>query len=780
MSISPPKRLGDDFISPIGYWENYDQYNPDDREHLEHLKVITLRSLVSQDEVVPEQILGLSSLTMDYLSTKHVQEIGIANVVVHNENWTGGVSITSSPYYHYQTLLQKTLSTGSNVIESLMVNSPIDITVDIGKNPFVDGGQGGTRLGTWNLGGRYLGVGDSGSSLGTWIIGDGSLGTDDDQNYDRYSILCLVVPDLPAIVNAASYVELTSSTDGTFGTTNTARVYLTPERIVGTGENTQFRIIVNDFQNTDFDPRAVTGIRLVLNVTSISNFKMLAAYVAPNGTNIDSNIRIDSLRKRVYKSPNARSNTSYPEDFNPYSITVPTMWRSAGISGDGDPKPYDVEFGMSFYTGSMVRGGNITFYARENTLDPVTMVDLDATRMSALDGRDIPQYAPDAGYLPRTQDQLDIYTQSALNQEDQIDLSRTPDGDLGARALFQVKWTNSNYSITAGSAESTGYTYTDSSELDPFTNYIFYVSLEGNKARVLLYESDVSGTLNTLVHDSGYIEDDNIWPRVRGRVGWSADLQDGDAYFASIKDRKAVFGEYQSRPMRSTTPVDGAQLYAQFTPKTEHFTGFDAGPINIDSTLITREGTAWKISSIGNLGFQGIQSNSFQLFDLANSTISFDFKLDDSGSIDVKDIKVFLVDQYGANYNQIATTPLRAGEWQTVTGVVPSGFEFSTGVYRLVIVQSSVAAGVWYVDNVSVSTRSVIWSARPEPSSPFDTDSSPWAPFNDMIGDGRSVQFADRGNALQVRGQVLRQDGEISKIQIVPKYSELGRILEPA
>lgn len=760
MPISPPQRLGDDFVNPIGHWENYDQYDEVDQSNLEHLKVITLRALTNNAESISEPIVNLGNDHMTDLSSMTVEDIGNANVIVHDENWIGAEAEPSA-FYHYQNLLTANLTSGQNVIESVMSDRPVDINPTISRDAIFSVDS------------------QSDTQLGDWILGDGALGGSD----QPYSVVFSDLPNFPVdVVNLnTSYLELTSAPDGSFDSSFSAKVTLADNIMSNSSsdENAQLSIKVGDFENDDFDLTSITGVRYVINASGPATLKILSLYVASNTANVRSNLRLDSLRSRVYKTPHARSNLSYTANYDPYPVTIPRMWRTAGISGQGDPKPYDVEFALSFYTGSNVYGGELNFFCRENTLDPVTMVDLNAVAVSSLDGEAIPQFSSEAGFLVRTQDQLGIYTQNQLDLETQIDLSRTPDGELGNYAQFHIEWKGEDGSLSMGSAESTPYTYTLSDGLESNRNYVLYASLEGNRGRIAIYETSLAGTVGDLVFDSGSVENDNIWPRLRGRVGWHAVLNDGDAYLESIKDRKVVFGEYRSRPMRSLTPVDGVQLFAQFTPKTEHFTGFEPGSMNTESTKITREGTAWKVTSSGGvLGSQGIQSNLFELFDLDNSTIEFDFKLDDSTNVRPEDIKAFLVDQYGVSYHPIAMTLLRSGERQRVNAVVPSGFGFATGKYRLLIIQEAAVSGTWYVDDVSVSTRSITWSGRSEPNSPFDTNSSPWIPFNDMIGENKSLQFAKRGKGLQVRGQVLRQDGEISKIQIVPKYAELGRILE--
>ena len=90
--------------------------------------------------------------------------------------------------------------------------------------------------------------------------------------------------------------------------------------------------------------------------------------------------------------------------------------------------------------------------------------------------------------------------------------------------------------------------------------------------------------------DSTLIEDDGVFRRRKGRIGWKALLGDADAYIRSILPRSVVFAEYKSVPMLSYTPVDGAQLFASFTGNEQLWSGgVEPFPLNSTNVVVTND-----------------------------------------------------------------------------------------------------------------------------------------------------------------------------------------------
>lgn len=742
MPISPPTPLGDEFLDPLGTWSGYDFYSEQDRYFASTSTAgVTLRSFVDQSEGVPKQLLAFCGDTMQELSSMTVNQVEQASFVVNDENWIGPVTVGKDSAYRNSNTLRCNFGAGNTLITSVMTDKPIDIT-----------------------GGRN-----------TSIVRMAFTST---QNFSN--------------VLDTSFFEMTSSPTGSFDGADVVRVPLIGLGGLWNGGFARFidsgsvpgthAVFTRPGQPRGdmgtFDRKGVTGVRFSIDSSGVGNFTAVGLYTNGFRTN-GIYVYRDTLRGRLYSVPRTP----------PLSLANPQMpiaWKSAGaLAGQGDPKPYDVEFEISFYTGIVQNGGSISLFARENTNDPVTMVDLNGTFLASLNGKDLPQYSDTSAYVPRTQQELSTLTQGLLNAEDQISLSRTPDGTIANYAKFAVSWTSSSASISMGSEESIPYTYNIPEGLDPESRYVMFVRLVGNTAQMLIYNSSLSNEIGTLVIDSGPVTNENTWPRARGRIGWQANLLDGDAYLDGIRDRKAVFGEYRSRPMRSITPVDGVQLFAEHTTETEHFKSFEEGPINAVTTTVTREGSAWKVSTSGITGFQGVISNLFSLFNLENSNISFSFQVDESSGLRPDDFGVFLVDEYNSQYRQLTTSPFPIGEKEVVRALVPNLYTegnrwaISAARSRIAIVQVAGRRSEWRVDNPSISTPSITWSARPSLPSPFDANQDQFIPFRGFVGDSKSLQFSTRGSELQVRGEVLRQDAEISKIQILPKYAQLGRILSP-
>lgn len=744
MSILDPKPLGDNFSSSVSSWDGYDQYLTLDKQTALSLREVMIRDFVSGAEVIPKQVFTLSNYQMDALSLLTMNQIQTAGLVVSDENWgtTTGTTFVVGPdsSYRNSNSLRVTVTTGTHVIQSLMTNKPIDIT------------------------------------SGLKSLSDVTVKTQTPSALP-YSWL----NSSPAL----SYFEMTSSPSGSFTGLDTVRapLYRATGGLLPNGchfaQEGSTPALDDVFTHPgslagnigSFDPTAVTGVRITITAVG-SGTLILFGILASTGTSNGFYVRPDTLRQRIYLVPNP------PADPLLSSQYPPVMWRSNGLAGLGDPKPYDVEFSLAFFTGSKVYGGSVSLYARENTLDPVTMVDLEGTMMSSLDGNPVPDFSPTAGYLVRTQADLEIYNQAGLDGEDQLTLSRSPDEELGSYVKFDTTWTPSSATMSIRAAEGIPYSFSISGGLSANSHYLMFCTLVDETARIQIYQSSLSGEVGNLVQDSGSILDDDQFTRRRGRIGFRAVLGDGDGYLANINDRKAVFGEYRSRPMKSTTPVMGAQLYSEYTPDTQHFKTFTPSKLNIASTIVKFFNGAHTITTIGPVGFQGLSSNLFSLYDLENSGIEFNLLIDESSSIGSKDISTYLVDQYEGRYTQIGLSPIIVGQKTRVRAKIPSGFAFPTGAYSLMIAQPSAQKSKWSVSDISIFTRSVVWGARPQPPNPFYPNSEPFIPFRGLIGDGNSVQFPHRGNGLQVRGQALRQDATISKIQILPKYAELGNIIE--
>jgi PKD repeat protein len=81
----------------------------------------------------------------------------------------------------------------------------------------------------------------------------------------------------------------------------------------------------------------------------------------------------------------------------------------------------------------------------------------------------------------------------------------------------------------------------------------------------------------------------------------------------------------------------------------------------------------------------------------------------------------------------------------------------------------------WWLDNISIFTRSVTWDGRAVVDDPWKSNDAAWTPFGNIknMANG-GVLFPDRGHQLQVRARGLTQDATIQRIQFLPKYSELG------
>lgn len=728
MSVSV--ELSEDFNSPQGSYANYDAYDQTLREALQARSHVDIRVFENADVTTPQTVIGLSALLMSFLSTQTMTQLQSSVAIRKGEAWTVGTVAKDAARKNLR-VLSLTLSAGTTTTASVIPKS----------------------------------------------VGAGVETIDLITGFDNNDFISMALPSFPLaqVTQASSFVDFTSNTTGNFTTGPTASVALSASTVSLISGNSEFRVLRSAFNQNSIDLSKITGVRLRIVGTGAATMRVMGLRLLGKGWThgpLDMDTIYGQLRMTV--PPNGNAAGSPP-------LAQPVVFRSDIPSGENDPRPIDTDVGVVFNTGSIVGSNSFSVYFRELTEDFMTMLDVDGISMGNFDGHPMPDIG-DARYNSRTQADLDPFAQSVLDEETQFSLERTSDSTSSLYIAFTVLWSNVTQTVSILNSEGNGFTATISGLLANST-YIAYCSLEENTAQLTIYALDAGGNVTTLIYDSTKKLDDFNYKRRKGRFGWFASFADGDAWIDSIRTRGITFAEYRSLPYESITPVVGVELFATNTPNVSLFTIMGAGPYNNTTTVVGRDsavsttGESYRLQSFGTQPMQGFQSNLFSLSDFANAHIKFDI-LYPSTALAESNVTAFLLERNNGRTIPLLIPNIVADQWQTIDIDLPVGPTSRAGDYRMVLIQSSGVASVWWIDNIQIYERSVIWDARGVVDDPWFFNSARWTPFYDNYSrENGGVLFEKRGNQLQVRGRARRQTSRIDRIQFKPKYAELGRLV---
>jgi hypothetical protein len=600
--------------------------------------------------------------------------------------------------------------------------------------------------GTWDI----IGIQWADDMSTTLLTNDIATGFADDDHF----VVSLPNFPLTKINQSLSSVSLTSDPDGAFLSSNTVTVSLINSEIALANGNSEFRVLLSNLDNGLVDLTAITSIKFHLVTTASGTFEVNGIRTLDKDWTF-TGFDMDTMYGVVKRVP-ARNGRATPVD-----LVQPTLWKSNTPPGEGDPRPINAEMSVLFNTGSMTYNNSFTLYFRELTEDFLTQLDLNTTWQADLDGNVQPDVG-NARFDPRFQSDLQNTSMGALEDQSMIGLERTPDYESRSWIQFVCQWgpdggqvtiVNTEYTGTSG---TNGYSFLISPNLQPNTTYAFYSTLEENSVQATIYLVDNGGNI----------------------------IQNGTAWVDSVRQRSLMYGEYRSRPFYSNTPVMGAQLFVETTPKIEHFNEFAPGPNNLPTTAtVSRDPSktstgipSWKVQDYGLKTLQGIQSNSFLLTDFAESGITFDLLYPSAALIAGGGLRAFLIDESGLRNVELLLPLAQPDRWQNVRLGFPFGQEVLTGRYRFAIMQPSTVASTWWIDNISIFTRTVAWRGRAIADDPWNSNDARWTPFYDAINsESAGVLFPRRGSELQISGRALRQTATINAINVKPLYAELGR-----
>lgn len=602
--------------------------------------------------------------------------------------------------------------------------------------------------------------------------------------------ISMALPDFPGkFLNLnESFLELSSHPEGLFDVPESKKVFFSESKLSlnDSADIANKEFVVNRSAFAGIDLSKVYGVRVAFQSGyTLDVFIMALRLLSKNWKYGPTDI--NTTKKVLKKSAPRNGDLS-----TPFEREEGILWRS-GPTLESVPRPINMEVGAMFNSGTFADGTcEINLYFRELTEDFLTQVDLNGLTQDDLQGRVQPDVG-DAMYNPRTQDDLEGIPQIAadgiqLNDRTQYDLERTPDYFSASYIFSRFQWNADRTLIQIGTSETpkgdgTGYPYSFA-PLKQNTDYVAFTKIEENSARVQLYEVLASGNIQIkLVFDTNTIIDDSFIKRRKGRFGWQASLPT-NAVLDSIRSKGEVYAEYRSVQLESETPVVGAELFVQASPDEQLFKTLAPGLSNTpegsliqSDTARTTSGLSWRIETTGREPGQGFISNSFLVRDFDNINIDLDIyypqELINAGVLP----KFQIVSESGNRYANLVTTKIFGDQWTHLTFDLPFDEQILPGRYRLAITQQTAKSSKWWIDKVSIRDRVVSWSGRAQAEDAWGTTKPKWQPYLDYKnGENYGIVFPERGRFLQTRAQSFRPDGEINRIQVVPKYAELGRL----
>jgi hypothetical protein len=576
-------------------------------------------------------------------------------------------------------------------------------------------------------------------------------------------------------LNLATSTIGLSSNDGVTWSTQSLSTCLEPSTGI-------VHVPLSNFATVDLTN--VNGVQLYLVPTSTATVAMTGLRVVdPNYQ--PSNIMMDNwngiLRQDI---PFDGNNAEYPPAV---SAQIPITYYTADTGGSDDPQPIDSTFNVIFNTG----GGAVTGINQFSlNLRQVGGTDTSQLLLESKNQLQLAGPQPNltqTAEIPRKISDFQGKPISYLQGQSMLDLDATAEHVTGTYLVFQVQWGLNSLASIQDSLTTTSNPYVWAlPTLTNFTNYLATCTLEENNVRIQIYALDQKTLAQgAILFDSGSITDSYQFTRRPGRIGWSASFSDGEAHLVSIRPERTLFAEYQSAPLNSRTPVQGAQLYATFAPDAQLWTDFTASGNGVEPPTVTADtkrsitGSSTKVY-VNNPGAnQGVISNVLSLdavsgiTEWSETTIDFSVWVPSSAVVANSPISgtigAYLVSDQGGRI-PLSLPALNYDTWQEITIGGPA---IPSGLYQLQIVYLQDQSTTFWVDAVSISQRLLSWSARANPT-------DPWVPFNGLISDPSVGVVLNRGTQLQVRAQAKRQDAAIlAKPKVKPLFAQLGKSVWP-
>lgn len=635
------------------------------------------------------------------------------------------------------------------------------------------------------------------------------------------------LPNFPlsSINIVQSRIEITSDSQGSCSNTKkTAKVSLSSSESPLIEGDSQFVVKRSMLQQNEINLKSITGIRMKLvcnegktGTVYVMGLKLILKAVEENPGWVVSTVDFDNWNGLLRKPTPLNGNIN-----NGPILNQGIMWKADLLSGSNDPKPVDAEFGIVINPGSQTKKNEIILYMREEPFIFQTQLDLIGVTQSQLDGH--PQ--PDIGteeFSARTVGEFDKQSMSKLDHLIQMkDLERLPVSNPNEQSwvTFSLQWGEGKTKIIMNNSRLPGYIFPDVPAMNNNSEYIMICSLIDSSARVRIFALNKDKSIaQEPIFDSTLIEDDGVFRRRQGRIGWKATLEDNDAYIHSIRPRSVIFAEYKSTPILSLTPVDGAQLFADFTGNEELWNqGFNITPANSKGVILSRDKSralsaeSFRVDTNGTEKNVGITTDLIEFIDFSQAEIRFFLWFAGEPrtieNVEIKhlpslpgprkfppffpgkgfttfkqemlsNLSAQLVSEEGTII-PLSMPELETNQWQEVILRIPTEEIIQTGKYYVQILQPTLKASSWWIDNVSIFERSVQWSARSVVSNPWNSNYAPWTDFREIVNVNRKgILLSPRGKELQLRARALRQNAIIKSPKIIPRYANLGRLVWP-
>lgn len=561
--------------------------------------------------------------------------------------------------------------------------------------------------------------------------------------------ICLSLPSFPSgfINEAQSYVSLS---DGV----NTTQLSLGSSSVAVTSGNTCAAWPYSSLGAVQ-EPTTVT-LNMVANTACniyVTGLRLISQGWTP--LSLDINTQGQFLRNITTQSGTLPS------------VPLPLAYRSAVPQGVEDPRPINSNFGALFFTGSLQSSNSISLYFRERQEALVTQAGLDFN-------------PPFGGFIQENLDNLGF-------QPDYSQSIYPPASGVGGPYYIEANLayqTNGSFTITLTNFTSIAtntYTFTGVG-LQPQNYYYFSVNIQDTAASVAITPVTSVGVLSSTSLFTSPTISNTSFRRTAGRIGWSVQLGDGDAFIASFVGQSLLFAEYKSKVFQSFTPVKGASLVVSATPPTPLITAtvpsnevmaYGGGTISANLAISASVDGSTQINATG--AGQGLQTIAFTVSNFNNFEIVFDLYVP---------LATFPTLPFFALMNSVNyVIPLNIGSilpntWQTI--IVPSTafLNLLPDSFSFITLSTWNTPTTWYIDNLAISQASIVWSARSCYQDPWNANPIPWQPFTNLLNNlADGVTFSPPGPALQVRAQAFSQGSVIDKFLVTPQYSTLGNLI---
>jgi hypothetical protein len=497
----------------------------------------------------------------------------------------------------------------------------------------------------------------------------------------------------------------------------------------------------------------------------------------------------------------AATTAGSPPQYNNLSTTWPTLFRSFSPSfTNDDPKIINGQLVTVFNTGSLSSStlSNVKIYYRtidefttQQDLNNKTQNYLNALKnIDSLVTNSLPRKQSDLSKIPGQYPSYQLnrggladqsgWTQSELNAMTQEDIQTVPYVNAISYISLCIYWYLSASSklckITIESELGELYSF-GTFAVNANTNYAFITSMYDNAAYAELRQINNDKSL-TPVYKTPYVINEQFHRR-RGRIGWSALLQDADAYIDDIRSQGLIYAEYKTDQLPSITPLRAAQLIADYSPDANVYSSISSDPWSTDAILTLDSGKsksklARKVQTKASGNYdQGISTNEFQIEDPDDVNIQFDAWFPNNGS----NLNAYLYNANEKTSVAIYVPPFVYDQWTTVQ--LKLNDNFLSGKYQLVIVQNNISFdSTWWIDNIQINKRLMRWDARSSASGPWEFDADDWIDFRNTVNlSSGGVMLPRKGSALQLRGQAVSHYAYIQSVKALPVYATLGSMV---